>query len=204
MPVRGPAHVRWLPVGLESPQPHPPSGSMTKRSRIDLLEVSVGGLSRDQLRSALTSRGILVNVHAETLLESELFDREDTRVIAVTERTVADLGRPDGARLSEILELGIQQGLLLCPADTGPYLRLALADQASSADALMSSGKAPDGSLTVASEVLSDDADYPKGFYLRVVEGQSWLRGYRCDDEHVWSAQDRFVFRAPCGRAEPV
>lgn len=170
---------------------------MTNRSRIDLLEVTVGGLSRDQLRSALTSRGILVNVHAETLLDADVLDREDARVIAVTERTVADLGRPDGAVLSEILELGLQQGLLLCPADTGPYLRLTLADQAPSTDAVMSSGKAPDGSLTVASEALSDDVDYPKGFYLRVVEGQLWLRGYRCDDEHVWSPQDRFVFRAP-------
>jgi len=171
--------------------------AMTNSSRIDLLEVSVGGLSRDELRSALTSRGVLVNVHAETLLDSEAFDREDIRPIAVTERTVAELGRPDGAVLSEILELGRQEGLLLCPADTGPYLRLALADQASSADAVMSSGKAPDGSLTVASEALSDDVDYPKGFYLRVVEGQPWLRGYRCDDEHIWSPQDRFAFRAP-------
>lgn len=170
---------------------------MTDTSLIDRLDVSVGGLSRTDLRSALASRGVLLNAHAETLLDADVFDRQDSRVIAVTERTVAALGRPDGAALSEILELGREQGLMLCPADTGPYLRLALNDQGASADSVMSAGKAPDGSLTVASEALSDDIEYPKGFYLRVVDGQAWLRGYRCDDEHIWSADDRFVFRAP-------
>jgi hypothetical protein len=169
---------------------------MTDTSHIDRLEISVGGLSRTELRGALSSRNVLLNAHAEALLDAEVFDRQDTRIIAVTERTVAALGRPEGASLSEVLELGREQGLLPCPADTGPYLRLALNDQATSGDSVMSAGKAPDGSLTVASEALSDDVEYPKGFYLRVVDGQAWLRGYRCDDEHIWSGSDRFVFRA--------
>ena len=59
----------------------------------------------------------------------------------------------------------------------------------------MSAGRAPEGSLTVASEILSDDDEYPKGFYLRVVDDAAWLRGYRCDDEHIWSSDDRFLFR---------
>lgn len=169
---------------------------MTEISRIDRLQIPVGGLARAELRSALASRSVLLNAHAETLLDAGVFDRQDTRLIAVTERTVADLGRPHGASLSEILKLGQEQGLMLCPPDTGPYLRLALEDQPTSADSVMSTGKAPDGSLTVASEPLSDDVYYPKGFYLRVVDGQAWLRGYRCDDEHIWSPDDRFVFRA--------
>ncbi len=37
--------------------------------------------------------------------------------------------------------------------------------------------------------------DYPKGFYLRVVDGRAWLRGYRCDDEYDFDPADRFVFR---------
>ena len=175
------------------------SEAMTDMSRIDRLEVSVGGLSRTELRSLLTSRGVHLNAHAETLLDADVFERQDTSVITVTERTVAALGRPDGATLSEILKLGRERGLLLCPAETGPYLRLDLNNQAISADSVMSAGKAPDGSLTVASEALSEDVDYPKGFYLRVVDGQAWLRGYRCDDEHIWSADDRFVFRLPPG-----
>ncbi|KJL41421.1 hypothetical protein RS82_02650 [Microbacterium trichothecenolyticum] len=165
-------------------------------SRIDRLEVAVGGLSRAELRRTLASRNILLNAHAETLLDAEVFDKRSPHIIAVTERTVADLGRPHGAPLPDILELGRNLGLALCPAEAGPYLRLALNDQATSADATMSTGKAPDGSLTVASEPLSADDDYPKGFYLRVVDGRAWLRGYRCDDEHIWSPGDRFVFQA--------
>ncbi len=110
---------------------------------------------------------------------------------------MAELGLPDGGSLSQILEAAQQQNLLLCPADTGPYLRLALDEQATSPDSVMSSGRAPTGSLTVASAPLTEDDEYPKGFYLRVVDDQPWLRGYRCDDEHVWSSDDRFVFRVP-------
>ena len=66
--------------------------------------------------------------------------------------------------------------------DTGPYLRMALNEQVASRDSVMSSGRAPDGALTVAAEALSKDDEAPKGFYLRLVDGQAWLRGYRCDE----------------------
>lgn len=168
---------------------------MSDPQRIELLDVVVGGMSRSQLTSELSDRGILLNTHAETLLESAAFEIRTAQTVAVTERTVAELGLPDGGSLSRILESALQQNLLLCPADTGPYLRLALIEQATASDSVMSSGRAPTGSLTVASAPLSEDDEYPKGFYLRVVDGEPWLRGYRCDDEHMWSADDRFVFR---------
>lgn len=170
---------------------------MADRTRVERLEVSVGGLSRRQLMTSLSSRGILVNGHAETLLEDLVFTYRAPRPVAVTERTVAELGLPRGATLPQIFEVAQLQGLLLCPVDTGPYLRLALNGQEESRDSSMSSGRAPDGGLTVAAEVHSHDDEYPKGFYLRVVDGQAWLRGYRCDDEHVWSPDDRFIFQLP-------
>lgn len=163
--------------------------------RVERLQVWVGGLSRRELMSRLSSRGILTNPHAETLLERVDFDDRASRPVMVTERTVAELGLLSGARLSQIFEVAQQQGLLLCPVDTGPYLRMALKEQEASRDSVMSSGQAPDGGLTVAAEALSKDDEYPKGFYLRVVDGQAWLRGYRCDDEHTWSPDDRFIFQ---------
>lgn len=81
--------------------------------------------------------------------------------------------------------------------DTAPYLRIILDEQVESYDSVMSSGTAPDGSLTVAAEALNKDHEYPKGFYLRVIDGQAWLRAYRCDDEHMWSPDDRFIFQLP-------
>lgn len=170
---------------------------MTDTPRIHRLDVSVGGLTRSQLTTALSERRILLNAHAETLIEHDVFDSNTVQTVAVTERTVGDLGFTDGASLSEILEAAPRQNLSLCPAETGPYLRLALTEQTTSADSVMSAGRAPEGSLTVATAPLSDDDEYPKGFYLRVVDGQEWLRGYRCDDEHIWSANDRFLFRIP-------
>jgi hypothetical protein len=166
-------------------------------ARVEQLEVCVGGLSLSQLLNRLSSFGILVNSHAETLLKDVVVDGQAARPVVVTERTVAELGFDGGTTLAQIYEIAQQQGLLLCPADTGPYLRMALNEQVTSSDSVMSSGRAPDGALTVASEALSKDDEYPKGFYLRVVDGQAWLRGYRCDDGHIWSPDDRFIFQLP-------
>ena len=166
---------------------------------IDGLEVTVGGLSRSELLGQLASDGILLNVHAETLLGSGVFDGQPPRVIALVVRSVADLGLAEGATLSTIFSIAQQQGLALSPADTGPNLRLVVDHQVDAPDAFLTTGRAPTGSLTVASAPLEEDHEYPKGFYLRVITGQKWLRGYRCDQEHVWSGEDRFVFRQPLG-----
>ena len=170
---------------------------MPDSPRIERLEVGVGGLSQRQLRDSLSSRGILVNGLAEILIEDVIVEDHAFHPVVVTERTVAELGLPFGATLTQIFDFAQHQGLTLCPVDTAPYLRLALIEQAESRNSVMSSGSAPDGGLTVAATVLSKDDEYPKGFYLRVVDGQAWLRGYRCDDEHVWSPDDRFIFQLP-------
>ncbi len=171
---------------------------MAEASRAGEWEVAVGGLSRSELKSELAAQGIVLNPHAETLLDDAIFDEHGAaQAVVLAERTVADLGLADGATLPEIYEAAQRLGLRLCSADTAPYLRLALSQQAAAPDSVMSSGRAPAGALTVAAEPLSDDIEYPKGFYLRVVDDQAWLRGYRCDDEHVWSPEDRFVFRVP-------
>lgn len=170
---------------------------MPDMPRVERLEVFVGGLSRLQLMRSLSSSGILLNGHAETLIQDVVFDNPVSRPVVVTERTVAELGLPGGATLTRIFDVARQQGLLLCPVDTAPYLRMALIEQRASRNSVMSSGQAPAGSLTVAAEALSKDDEYPKGFYLRVVDNQAWLRGYRCDGEHIWSPDDRFIFELP-------
>ena len=93
---------------------------MSVTAHAEQLEIAVGGLTRAALRSRLNSRGVLLNAHAETLLEDAVFDKRAIRAIVVTQRTVADLGLPDGVTLPQILDGAQQQGLLLCPADTGP------------------------------------------------------------------------------------
>jgi hypothetical protein len=159
------------------------------------VELQVGGLSRIELSDRLAASGVLMNAHAETLLGHSTFDKREGQVIAVVARAVGDLDVAESPTLPAIFAAARRTGLELCPADTAPYLRLLLADQYDAVGQVESTGRAPDGALTVAAEILHDDDDYPKGFYLRVIAGQSWLRGYRCDDEHEWSLEDRFVFR---------
>lgn len=160
------------------------------------IELPVGWLTRPELLAALAGAGVRLNASAEVLLRSEAFDRQHREHLRVVQRTVGQLGLPRGAVLSVILRVAQEAGLALCPPVTGPYLRLAMSDQRGAPDSVMSNGSAPSGSITVASAPLTDDDDFPKGFYLRVVDGVPWLRGYHASDQHLWSPGDVFAFRA--------
>ena len=161
------------------------------------MQLVVGGLSRHQLRETLAVREVELNTYAEQLLAHSCFEGGTGRPLVVGQRSVGGLGLPDGGSLSEVLAAVQRQDLGLCPPETGPYLRLAMEDQEQASDSVLSAGRAPTGALTIASTPLTEDDEYPKGFYLRVVDGTSWLRGYRCDDDYLWSPHDRFVVRVP-------
>ncbi|MEY9850502.1 hypothetical protein ABH923_000180 [Leifsonia sp. EB41] len=161
------------------------------------ITLTVGGASRTDLRTALRSHGVLLNAHAETLLDHEAFDARDTVELTIVERSVGELGLGDGGNLPQVFAAAREQGLWLCPPDTGPYLRLAMRSQPNAPDSVLSAGRSPAGSIKVAAAPLSEDVEFPKGYYLRVVDGVQWLRGYRCDDEYRFSAEDRFAFTLP-------
>ena len=88
-------------------------------ARVKRFDVTVGGLSRSQLMSKLCSRDVRLNTHAETLLGGIDFTQRAPLTVAVTERTVIELGFPTGATLPQVLEAAQHQGLLLCPVETG-------------------------------------------------------------------------------------
>lgn len=157
--------------------------------------VLVGGCSRGELVRRLTEADIRLNEHAETLLADGVFDgvTEPYR-IELSFLTVAELGFPEGARLDDCVAAARAVGLRRCAVEVAPYLRLAYLNQPSATDSDMHGGRAPSGSVTVASPPLRADDSYPKGFYLRVVDGIAWLRGYRCDADFRFSPGDRFVF----------
>ncbi|MFC7455643.1 hypothetical protein ACFQS2_00420 [Brachybacterium sp. GCM10030267] len=161
------------------------------------LTLDVGTLSRTDLKEALAHRNVGLNEHAQTLLAHGVFREPVAQSVHVTSVAVSDLGFRGGARLDQIHAAAQERGLALCPPDTGPYLRLVLTEQESAPDTVMLAGRAPTGAITVASWPLHEDDDYPKGFYLRVVDGRPWLRGYRCDSEYLWSAEDVFAVQRP-------
>lgn len=158
--------------------------------------VAIGGMTSVELNNALASANVGLNEHAKTLLADVANPREREQLTVVF-RSVTDMGLPVGGTSQELFARAADNGLLLCPVDLAPYLRLALVDQDVAPDSLNNAGRAPSSSVTVASPPLVDDDAYPKGFYLRVVDGRPWLRGYRCDATHEWSPQDLFAFRAP-------
>lgn len=160
--------------------------------------VRVGGRTRSELKAALAAAGVRLNVSAETLLEDPVFastEAETAEDVALVECSVGDLGLAEGVTLPQILGAAQEAGLLLCPPFAGPYLRLAMPEQPTAPDTVMSNGRAPSGSVTVASARLRPEAEYPWGFYLRVVSGEPWLRGFRCTDDAPWSPEARFAFR---------
>ena len=156
----------------------------------------IGGMNREELLARLEERGIQLNESAWTLLAHPCFELRAPENLEVLCCSLAGLGLPEGGTLPEILSAVRRCDLAPLPPDAAPYLRLALEDQEQAPDSVLSAGRAPSGALHVLTEPLGTDDEYPKGFYLRVVDGVTWLRGYRCDDEYVWPADSVFALRA--------
>lgn len=157
--------------------------------------LEIGTLRHRDLLARLRDKGVSLNDSAERLLASNEAHFQQRDAFWVVTRTVVELGLKDGASLTTVLRRAAELNLALCPLATGPYLRLAYVTQPNAPDSVLSNGTAPSGSLTVASRPLSEDDDFPKGFYLRVIDGAPWLRGYRASDEYRWSPLDCLIFR---------
>ncbi|WP_042148328.1 hypothetical protein [Paucisalibacillus sp. EB02] len=158
--------------------------------------IEVGGLTKFELFQKMEQNSIMLNEYGETLLSDERFTTsETTYTLKTVELTIRDLGYPDGSTLPRIFKRSSELGLELCPLELGPHLRLKYLDQPDgNTRNLSQQNQAPFGSITIASEIVSEDDDFPKGFYLRNINGVLWLRGYIADDQHVWSPDDHFIF----------
>ncbi len=158
--------------------------------------ISLGGIKKSELIEELTKNSILMNVSAERLFASDFFIASETRyTVATIELTVNNLGFPQGATIAEIYARAEQLGLHLCPLELGPHLRLQYPDQPEGYwGKPIRKHQAPYGSITIASKILTEDDDFPKGFYLRRIQGVLWLRGYRSWPGHVWESDDHFIF----------
>lgn len=159
--------------------------------------VRIGGQPRSALLQSLREFGVRLNAHAQTLLEHPAFDDPESQDLRFVERTVHQLGLATGGTQSQVLEAAREHGFQPCPVISGPFLRLATMDQRNAPDSVLSAGRAPTGAIHVAAEPLSADEAYPKGFYLRVVDDEVWLRGYRCDDTYEWGPEQRLALIAP-------
>lgn len=158
--------------------------------------VTVGGMTKSELMDELQRNAILMNESGEKLFASDHFTTAETPYSVTTvELTIRDLGFPQGSSIAEIYTRARALGLGLCALELGPHLRLQYLDQPEGYwGNPLRQHQAPSGSITVASQPLTDDDDFPKGFYLRRIKNVLWLRGYRCGPEHIWEPDDHFIF----------
>lgn len=159
-------------------------------------KVEVGGLTKSQLLQKLQQNSILMNKFGERLFADDKFTiSEKIYSVRTVELTVCDLGFPEGATIPRVYKKANQVGLKLCPLELGPYLRLKYLDQPEGYSGKPSwRHRSPYGAVKIGSEILSEDVDFPKGFYLRRIEGVLWLRGYIADDLHTLDPDDHIIF----------
>jgi hypothetical protein len=156
----------------------------------------IGGMAKAELLAALREHEIQLNEAAKALFADPRFTTlGEERVVELVAVSVAELGFGDGATYGEIVRRALDVGLIECPLEVGPHLRLKFRAQADSADGRsLTHGRAPPGSLVVASSPLDASDETPKGFYLRHVDRVLWLRGYWSSPDHVSSPGDVLVF----------
>ncbi len=142
--------------------------------------VEIGGLSKFELLEALKQNSIFLNPLAEQLFASRHFTTSTTPFrVATIEITVSDLSFPRRSTIGAIYSKAEAAGLKLCPLELAAYFRLQYLQQPESHCDKLQQGKAPIGSITVASKLIEID-DSQQGFYLRRIKEQLWLRGYHC------------------------
>ena len=175
------------PIGIDIP------GALVHR------EVAIGRVSKSHLLTQLAAAGVELNAAAQALFASELFTvLETTRSVSTVELSVGQLGFLEGATQPQLFEQALSLGLRLAPIELGPHLRLQCLDQSEGFwGHQVTEHRAPPGSIQIASAPLSEDDQFPKGFYLRRIKGVLWLRGYWSDLLHIYQPLDRFVFCRP-------
>ncbi|QTD41845.1 helicase [Sporosarcina sp. Te-1] len=158
--------------------------------------IQLGGLTKLQLLERLEEHAIHINELGDRLLADKRFIISDhTYQLVTVELRVKDLGLNKGAALDRIFHTAKQLGLQTGPFELGPHIRLAYLNQPEGFTGKPTrTQRAPFGSITIASEIMDEDDEFPKGFYIRCIEGELWLRGYVVDNEHIWDPDDRFVF----------
>jgi hypothetical protein len=144
-----------------------------------------------------------LNPAAEALFEDHRFNTlTRSTIIEIACPSVADLGFAEGATYDQLAAGALKRGLVECPVELGPHLRLQYLDQPEGSIGFPATKhRAPPGSITIASFRLDDRDETPKGFYLRCIEGVLWLRGYWSSLDNLWRPEDVLVF-ARDGTAE--
>ncbi|MGZ3747537.1 MAG: hypothetical protein ACXVCD_09385 [Pseudobdellovibrionaceae bacterium] len=146
-------------------------------------EISMGGVTKEQLISQLLEKNIQFNKYAHMLFEHPSFSmKNESENVKLVKVKISELGITKPFFYQEIVNKASSIGLKLCPLYLGAFLRLSYLDQ-------------PEGPyLTIASVKPEEDENYPNGFYIRNFDNALWLRGYRATDDYEWPIDSEFIF----------
>lgn len=171
----GPLFSGIFQLGMEHIGTAFPEG-MVKR-----MECTIGGKTKDRLKQELRAKNITISEYAEDMMDSRDFTTSETQErLDLIRLTVQDIGFPSGATTDQIYQRAQDLGLELCPAETGPNLRL--------------QNSTPDWTL-VAMKQITDRNGRPNVFSLDQHFHGLRLSHYWAIPDRKWYPHSRFVFR---------
>lgn len=145
--------------------------------------VEFGGNDKKSLLGILTKHKIGMNAYATQLFMNDKFLTSNLKKKAViVEISVSELGFTEGALYNDIIRSAKNSGFSLCPLELAPIFRVKFLSQEK------------DRILTLASDKLESDENYPNGFYLQNYNNLYWLRGYRSTLDWIWEPNQLFAF----------
>jgi len=160
-----------------------------------LITLKAEPFSKAQIGKKLEEHSIFINRYASEFFAHPAFSTEHTHEMTIAVASLREIGLENGATLNEIFQQTETLGFKPCPTNTGLFLRLIWKEQPQSRNSILSgTHHSPDRAVTVLSEIIEMDDSFPKGLYLRNVDGRLWLRGYVCDSSYRFSSDDLFAF----------
>ena len=151
-------------------------------------------VTAEQSLQTLKERGILTNHYAEMYISHPCFSAGGSEEITVAIASLEEFGLVNGASLDELFVHIRATQFVPCPPDTGFFLRLTWTDQPQSRNSILTgTHSSPNLAVTVLSEMIERDDTFPRGLYLRNVDGNLWLRGYVCDSAYRFPGDALFA-----------
>lgn len=136
----------------------------------------------DEYRRALAAAGFKISCCTNQILNKTPIAAAETPIYLV-QKTVAELGLPNGGTLKQIYINAIALGYPLCPAEVGPALRLNYQNQ-------------PKGEwLRIAMEPITDSAGDLHIFSVEHLDDDYWFDAFYGYPTGFYSAGDVFVLQ---------
>jgi hypothetical protein len=150
------------------------------------IKLGTGLKNADDFCKALKANGHRIGNWGNNILGKPAFTTADKETeIDLVVVSNSDLGFKEGAYLKDTYKRALELGLVLCPNEVGPQLRLQYTDQPMNEW------------LLIAMESIEDSGGGLSVFSVERFGDGSWLGGSSGHPGSRWDADDRFVFALP-------